>query len=68
MQKDLLDKLLKASEECLHWEKMIDNKSRRGSGDWFISNPMVSNIINDFLKEERSNFRKEKIKRLFPDE
>ena len=58
MQKDLLDKLLKASE-------MIDNKSRRGSGDCFISNPMVSNIINDFLKEERPNFRKEKIKRIF---
>jgi hypothetical protein len=61
MQKDLLDKLLKATE-------MIDNKSRRGSGDWFITNPMVSNIINDFLKEERPNSRKEKIKRIFPDE
>ena len=61
MQKDLVDKLLKAAE-------MIDNKSRRGSGDWFISNTMVSNIINDFLKEERPNFRKEKIKKIFPDE
>jgi hypothetical protein len=58
MQKDLIDKLLEAAE-------MIDNKSRRSSGDWFISNPMVSNIINDFLKEERHNIRKEKIKRIF---
>ena len=58
MQKDLVDKLLKAAE-------MIDNKSRRGSGDWFITNPIISNIIDDFLKEERPNFRKEKIKRIF---
>ena len=53
------------NKELLKAAEMIDNKSRRGSGDWFISNPMVSNIINDFLKEERPNFRKEKIKRIF---
>jgi hypothetical protein len=44
---------------------MITNKLRSDSADWFIDNPMVSNIINDFLKEERHNIRKEKIKRIF---
>ena len=58
MNKDLIDNLLKASS-------MIANKLRSGSADWFITNPMVSNIINDFLKEERHNIRKEKIKRIF---
>ncbi len=58
MNKDLIDNLLKASS-------MIANKSRSGSADWFITNPMVSNIIDDFLKEERQNIRKEKIKRIF---
>lgn len=58
MNKDLIDNLLKASS-------MIANKSRSGSADCFITNPMVSNIINDFLKEERHNIRKDKIKRIF---
>jgi hypothetical protein len=58
MNKDLIDNLLKSSS-------MITNKLRSDSADWFIDNPMVSNIINDFLKEERHNIRKEKIKRIF---
>jgi len=61
MQKDLLDKLLKASS-------MIADKSRRGSADWFVTNPMVGSVINNLLKDERANIRKEKIKRIFPDE
>ncbi len=54
MNKDLIDNLLKAS-----------SRLELAKTDWFIDNPMVSNIINDFLKEERHNIRKEKIKRIF---
>ena len=61
MNKNLIDDLLKASS-------MIANKARRGSADCFITNPMVSKIINDFLKDERHNIRKEKIKRIFDEE
>ena len=57
MQKDLIDKLLKASET-------IHKSSTKGSANYMVVSPVVANIINGF----KINIRKEKIKRLFPDE
>jgi hypothetical protein len=57
MQKDLIDKLLKASET-------IHKSSTKGSANYMVVSPDVANIINGFKR----NIRKEKIKRLFPDE
>jgi hypothetical protein len=54
--KNLYDKILQASA-------IIDNNSRRGSGNYMIVSKAVSNIINDLRKSNR----KEKIKRLFND-
>lgn len=57
MRKDLIDKLLKASET-------IHKSSTKGSANYMVVSPVVANIINGF----KINIRKEKIKRLFPDE
>lgn len=57
MRKDLIDKLLKASET-------IHKSSTKGSANYMVASPVVANIINGF----KINIRKEKIKRLFPDE
>lgn len=57
MQKDLIDKLLKASET-------IHKSSTKGSANYMVVSKEVANIINGFKR----NIRKEKIKRLFPDE
>jgi len=54
MSKELIDKLLMASEK-------INKASTRGSGNYMVISSAVANIIKDF---RRSN-RKEKIKRLF---
>jgi hypothetical protein len=52
--KNLYDKILQASA-------IIDNNSRRGSGNYMVVSKAVADIINGF---KRGN-RKEKIKRLF---
>ena len=57
MSKDLIDKLLKASET-------IHKASTKGSANYMVVSKEVANIINGFKR----NIRKEKIKRLFPDE
>jgi len=54
--KDLYNKILQASA-------IIDNSSRRGSGNYMVASPAVANIIKGF----RRGYRKEKIKRLFND-
>jgi hypothetical protein len=55
--KNLYDKILQASA-------IINNNSRRGSGNYMVVSPAVANIIKGF----RRGYRKEKIKRLFNDE
>lgn len=57
MQKDLIDKILKAAET-------IHKSSTKGSANYMVVSPDVANIINGFKR----NIRKEKIKRIFPDE
>ena len=57
MSKELVDKLLKASEN-------IHKASTRGSANYMVVSPAIADIINGF---KRGN-RKEKIKRLFNDE
>ena len=57
MSKELIDKLLKASE-------MIHKASTKGSGNYMVVSPAVADIITGFKRDSR----KEKIKKLFPDE
>ena len=57
MQKDLIDKLLKASET-------IHKSSTKGSANYMVVSKDVANIINGIKRD----IRKGKIKRLFPDE
>jgi hypothetical protein len=57
MSKELIDKLLKASE-------MIHKASTKGSANYMVVSPAVADVINGFKRGSR----KEKIKKLFPDE
>ena len=57
MQKDLIDKLLKASET-------IHKSSTKGSANYMVVSKDFANIINGIKRD----IRKGKIKRLFPDE
>jgi hypothetical protein len=57
MSKELIDKLLKASET-------IHKRSIKGSANYMVVSPAVANAINGLKKDAR----KEKIKNLFPDE
>lgn len=57
MSKDLIDRLLKASE-------IIHKTSTRGSGNYIVTSPTISQMINS-IYTERANDRKEKINRLF---
>jgi|LauGreDrversion4_2_1035121.scaffolds.fasta_scaffold420850_3 hypothetical protein len=52
--KSLVDKLLEASQK-------IQKSSTRGSGNYILTSP----VIADFINKYKSEFRKEKIKRLF---
>lgn len=58
--KELIDKLLKASE-------IIHKSSMRGGANYIITSPSVSQMINR-LYNERANDRKEKIIRIFNEE
>jgi hypothetical protein len=53
-QKSLVDKLLQASQK-------IQQSSLRGSGNYILTSPVIADMINKY----KSEFRKEKIKRLF---
>jgi hypothetical protein len=57
MSKELINKLLKASE-------MIHKASTKGSTNYMVVSPAVADVINGFKRGSR----KEKIKKLFPDE
>jgi len=57
MSKELIDKLLKASE-------IIHKASTKGSANYMVVSPAVADIITGFKRGSR----KEKIKKLFPDE
>lgn len=56
-KKDLIDRILKASES-------INNSSTKGSGNYMVTSAAIANIIRGF----RRGYRKEKIKKLFPNE
>jgi len=58
--KELIDKLLKASE-------IIHKSSMRGGANYIVTSPSVSQMINR-LYNERANDRKEKIIRIFNEE
>ena len=58
MSKDLIDKLLKASET-------IHKSSLRGSANYVVTSPSVSDIIQEVYNKQKVNFRKEKVNRLF---
>lgn len=53
-KKDLIDRILKASEA-------INNTSTKGSGNYMVTSSAIANIIRGF----RRGYRKKKIKRLF---
>ena len=57
MSKELIDKLLKASE-------IIHKASTKGSANYMVVSAAVANVINGFKRGSR----KEKIKKLFPDD
>lgn len=57
MEKKLIDRLIKASEE-------IHKSSTKGSGNYIVTSPAIARALNGF----RRGYRKEKIKNLFPDE
>lgn len=59
--KDLIDKLLKASE-------VINKSSRRSPANYMVVSPSVADMIQEVYNKEKAGWRKEKIKKLFPDE
>lgn len=58
MSKELIDKLLKASEK-------IHKSSTKGTANYMITSPEVANMLKSIYKVK---CRKEKIKRIFNDE
>ncbi len=61
MSKELIDKLLKASE-------MIHKASTRGSANYMVVSSDVANMIQGVYNQEKASWRKEKIKKIFPNE
>lgn len=59
--KDLIDKLLKASE-------VINKSSRRSPANYMVVSPSVADMIQEVYNKEKAGWRKEKIKRLFNEE
>ena len=56
--KDLIDKLLKASE-------VINKLSRRSTANYMVVSQSVADIIQEVYNKEKAGWRKDKIKRLF---
>ena len=56
--KDLIDKLLKASET-------IHKSSTKGSANYMVVSQSVADIIQEVYNKEKAGWRKEKIKKLF---
>lgn len=59
--KKLHDRILKASEK-------IHTASTKGIANYMVVSPSVAQMIQDSYNEYKSGFRKDKIKKLFPDE
>ena len=59
--KDLIDKLLKASE-------VINKSSRRSPANYMVVSPSVADMIQEVYNKEKAGWRKEKIKKLFNEE
>ena len=58
---DLYQKILEASN-------IIAQSSRRASANYMVISPSVADMIQEVYNEEKSTWRKEKIKKIFPDE
>lgn len=56
--KDLYDKILKASE-------LIHKSSTKGSANYIVTSSSVANMIQNAYADNRKDYRKIKIKRLF---
>jgi hypothetical protein len=61
MNKKLNSKILESANK-------IAQSSRRGSANYMVVSPSVADIIKESYNDHRSNSRKEKIKKIFPDE
>jgi len=61
MSKELIDKLLKASEK-------IHKASTRGNANYMVVSSDVANMIQGVYNQEKASWRKEKIKKIFPNE
>jgi hypothetical protein len=59
--KSLYDKILKASE-------VINKSSKRSPANYMVVSQSVADIIQEVYNKEKSGWRKDKIKKLFPDE
>jgi len=60
-QRDIYQKILEASN-------IIAQSSRRSSANYMVTSPDVADMIQDIYNQKKSRWRKEKIKKLFPDE
>jgi transcriptional antiterminator NusG len=58
---DLYQKILEASN-------IIAKSSRKPSANYMVISPSVADLIQEVYNEEKSTWRKEKIKKIFPDE
>jgi hypothetical protein len=59
--KDFYSKILKASET-------IHKSSTKGIANYMVVSPSVADMIQEVYNQEKATWRKEKIKKLFPDE
>lgn len=59
--KSLYDKILKASE-------VINKSSKRSPANYMVVSQSVADIIQEVYNKEKAGWRKDKIKKLFPDE
>jgi hypothetical protein len=55
---NLYDRILAASE-------MINKSSRKGSANYMVVSPSVASMLNLHESDKKSDFRKDKIKKIF---
>ena len=60
-QRDIYQKILEASN-------IISQSSRRSPANYIVTSPDIANMIQDIYNQKKSGWRKDKIKKLFPDE
>ena len=61
MSKELIGNILKATNH-------IHKSSTKGTANYMITSPEVANMLQSIYSAEKVKCRKEKIKKLFPDE